>query len=256
MPRARPYRNWRFSDVVGRGPLTTEESDSLITAVETGAQVQLTDEAKVRLLQLTWEAIKAYYAAAHEESGPTRGAQKAGLEQLLSAGEALRSIVRSLDDASIAALIRPGGDFGEAFSKQPRSATLNDRLASTLNIVESLLINAQAAASIGTAQPEPLDWTLNRLVDFWGDTGQRGSAMRVLIMLLADTFRDVVGVDPVCYPDRTEQKIYMGNFLRYATAVAGLVEQGGREAFGRTVQDILHDWRFYSPGNAIPGQER
>lgn len=226
-----PRSNWSSKPPTPSPTISDVDRRSLIKAVEAVRGSRLDDEGKIRLIDGVQLALNQYWGVRHRRSGPSDGQVLTALNRVRIQGSALIRSIEALDDASAGHLLRSIQEANETVSA---GSTIQQTILSRLQldrVVESTdralkeLAELRAAAKLG--------------VDV-----ARLTAFEALIILIAPAFWQATGVQPRTYSARDSDG-YSGNFVRFATIAGAIVDEAGRDAFGKSTQNALTKlWRF------------
>ena len=155
MPRATPEIGWSARNDLPENPYGTVDEERIVKAVEGNKSRQLSEADRQQILSLVRQIGQTFLLAKHQHRGPTPGKIKAALRKLRKDADKLSQIIRTLDDATVFALLRQRGEFRKAYRDVPLSTGSDEkRHVQALSIVSALAAEAAAAIEeVGKDRP-------------------------------------------------------------------------------------------------------
>ena len=145
MPKAKRKKNWRARKDLPENPYSDNDLERIVRATEGGANRQLSLADRNRLQNEVKRAARAFNLATHQHHEPTHGQIKAALKTLHKAADELLNVVRTLDDATVFALLRQHGELCKAYLAETKSQSSERPEIRVLSIVSALSAEAKAA---------------------------------------------------------------------------------------------------------------
>ncbi len=145
MPKPTRESLWQAREDLPENPYSKSDLERIVRAIEEGANRQLSLADRNRLQNEVKRVARAFILATHQHHGPTHGQIKAALEELHSAADELLNVVRTLDDATVFALLRQHGEFRKAYLAEAKSQSSERPEIRVLSTVSALSAEAKAA---------------------------------------------------------------------------------------------------------------
>ncbi len=245
MPKAKRKKNWRARKDLPENPYSDNDLERIVRATEGGANRQLSLADRNHLQNEVKRAARAFILAKHQRKGPTRGQIKVALKTLHKAADELLNVVRTLDDATVFALLRQHGEFRKAYLAEAKSQSSERPEIRVLRIASALSAEAKAAIKeVGKPHSPPDESLLNWIIDWDRDPIYRDETpVTMFIIRLAFIFSEITGEEPLCKHIRAGHSKYSGNFLPFVDACLSPLEGKRRRALGKTVHAALPKWR-------------
>ncbi len=227
MPKSKREDDWRARIDLPESPYTENELGHIVEAIEEGATYKLSLTENERLLSHVRWAAGMFITATHQRRGPTHGQIKDALLELHTAADKLLGVVKTLDHATLFALLRQRGKFAEAYrDAQVQNQSSEKTRVSTLGIITALSKEAKAAyKEVGKPDPPPDDNPLYWIIDWVVDPIYPDETPATkLVICLADIFNKITGQEPLCNHERLPGRaraVEQGNVVTGAFAAAG-----------------------------------